>query len=309
MANRIPLVIANNKMREIANGDTLDLSGNPMIVGGHLTPAIDSAYDLGDSSKKWKDLHLSGNTIYLGGTVLSVNNNNALVFKDSANGADNLLGRNSLSAENAITEGGQLEYDSARGRLTFTGVSVDSVRGYFQVGNGITYDSSKGMFTIDSDLTITGNLTVQGTQTILNSETLTINDKTIIVADSSPDSSATNGAGLEVATAGASMTYNHTNTAWDFNRIVNTEAGAITIKTNTGNVAYLDVFCEVGNSHRVRVKSPTHSQMSGGNVDVVLPDSGGTLGVVATHANDILLIKDSGGSTLKTITGVGNTAL
>jgi hypothetical protein len=35
-------------------------------INQDMIPAADSTYDLGDSNFKWKDLHLSGNTIYLG---------------------------------------------------------------------------------------------------------------------------------------------------------------------------------------------------------------------------------------------------
>ena len=44
------------KGRSLANGEMF----------GNFNPSNDSAYDLGSSTKKWKDLHLSGNTLYLG---------------------------------------------------------------------------------------------------------------------------------------------------------------------------------------------------------------------------------------------------
>lgn len=71
MANRVPLVIAGDRIREIADSDTLDLTGNSLIIGGNITPAVDSAYDLGDSNHKFKSLYLSGQTIYLGSLTLS----------------------------------------------------------------------------------------------------------------------------------------------------------------------------------------------------------------------------------------------
>lgn len=42
-----------------------------LTLHGSLLPDADSAYDLGSSSKKWKSLHLSGNTLFLGdsGTI------------------------------------------------------------------------------------------------------------------------------------------------------------------------------------------------------------------------------------------------
>jgi len=44
-------------------------------IDGHLVPAINETYDLGDSNYRWKDLYLSGNTINLGGTLISVDSN------------------------------------------------------------------------------------------------------------------------------------------------------------------------------------------------------------------------------------------
>ena len=57
----------------------LDASGNTttpgsITTGGSVVPDADSAYDLGSTTKKWRDLHLSGNTIYLGGEKLSADN-------------------------------------------------------------------------------------------------------------------------------------------------------------------------------------------------------------------------------------------
>lgn len=39
-------------------------------IGADLIPALDSTYDLGSASNKWKDLHLSGQTINLGGQTI-----------------------------------------------------------------------------------------------------------------------------------------------------------------------------------------------------------------------------------------------
>lgn len=48
-----------------------------------ILPATDSAYDLGSASKKWKDLYLSGSTIYIGGQTISVDSTGSLKFNDS----------------------------------------------------------------------------------------------------------------------------------------------------------------------------------------------------------------------------------
>jgi len=44
-----------------------------------IIPSIDSEYDLGSPTKKWKDLYLSGNTIYLGSLKLSDDNGSVKV--------------------------------------------------------------------------------------------------------------------------------------------------------------------------------------------------------------------------------------
>lgn len=48
----------------------LDVSGG-IAVGGHIIPKSNIAYDIGTSNRRFRDLYLSGNTINLGGLLLS----------------------------------------------------------------------------------------------------------------------------------------------------------------------------------------------------------------------------------------------
>jgi len=85
-------------------------------VNRDFVPHVNETYDLGTSTKKWKDLHLSGTTIFLGGGELRYENsefrfgggtlgvNDALVldsgqrlFFDSALGAPNITKSNHLT--------------------------------------------------------------------------------------------------------------------------------------------------------------------------------------------------------------------
>ena len=63
-----------------------------------------------------------------------------------------------------------------------------------RVGSGqtITLDTGAGV----GKVVMTGNMEVQGTQTTINSTAITLNDKNIVIADSSADSSALNGGGI-----------------------------------------------------------------------------------------------------------------
>ena len=49
-------------------GSSIDLTS----VGSHILPSADVTYDLGSSSKKWRDLYLSGSSIKLGGQDIAV---------------------------------------------------------------------------------------------------------------------------------------------------------------------------------------------------------------------------------------------
>src|SRR6056300_241516 len=179
MADRIPIVIEGSTLREISNGDRLDISGNALQVGGHITPDTDSAYDIGTSSLKFRDIYLSGGTIHLGGVKLRADGNQ-LSIQDSTGTASSIAptslqnnttddlteGSTNLfytvaradsaarSALLAIDAGGDgsFSYDSATGKFTYTGPSASETRAHFQVldtgGDGsLTYDSATGNFT------------------------------------------------------------------------------------------------------------------------------------------------------------------
>jgi len=65
-----------------------DLDGNILgsaTVAGNLTPTANVTYNLGSETKRWNDLYLSGNTIYLGSLELSESSNALLISVAGAN--------------------------------------------------------------------------------------------------------------------------------------------------------------------------------------------------------------------------------
>jgi hypothetical protein len=56
-------------------GGTSLLSGS-VDVDGHIVPTVADIYDLGSASKPWRDLYISGSSIYFGTDTLSVTDNN-----------------------------------------------------------------------------------------------------------------------------------------------------------------------------------------------------------------------------------------
>ena len=54
-------------------------------IAGNIVPTANVTYDLGTSTNRFKDLYLSGNTINIGTTSISVTSDNEIDFSDSAN--------------------------------------------------------------------------------------------------------------------------------------------------------------------------------------------------------------------------------
>ena len=146
-----------------------------------LVPYNDSAIDLGDSSRKFRDLYLSGSTIHLGGLIIG-DENTTFTVRDSAGAAasmslagntttdlaegnnlyytrarfDSALGDTTSRTKvrsylNLIDAGGDgsLAYDSALGKITYTGPSAAEVRAHINGGHGIVYSTSTGNISVD----------------------------------------------------------------------------------------------------------------------------------------------------------------
>jgi len=69
-----------------------------------------------------------------------------------------------------------------------------------------------------TNLTLTGNLQVDGTQTIINSNTLSVNDKNIVLADSATNAAAADSGGITLNGANAKILYRSSGDKWEFNK-------------------------------------------------------------------------------------------
>ena len=101
--------------------------------------------------------------------------------------------------------------------LTVDNIKID--------GNEISTTDSSGILYLNpwpsndsGEVIIRGSLRVDGTTTTFNSTTLTVNDKNIVLADSAVDSTAADGAGITVAGANATFTYDASGDKWIFNK-------------------------------------------------------------------------------------------
>jgi len=83
-------------------------SGNLSVPGsglftGNLLPSANITYNLGSSTQRWKDLYLSGNTIYLGDSTISGVNGN--ITLTNSFGGQLIVTGNSVATTNSITNG------------------------------------------------------------------------------------------------------------------------------------------------------------------------------------------------------------
>jgi len=68
-----------------SGGITFSNELTDLSITGNIVPTANEVYDLGTSSNRFRDLYLSGNTINLGTTSISVTSDNEIDFSDSAN--------------------------------------------------------------------------------------------------------------------------------------------------------------------------------------------------------------------------------
>jgi len=103
-----------------------------------LLPISDSSLDLGSATNKWKDLYLSGNSIYLGDLILS-DDNGVFSVKDSAGTSLSInLSANSTSD---LSEGSNLYYTTAR--------ADSDARHAVSASGDLSYNPATGVFSFD----------------------------------------------------------------------------------------------------------------------------------------------------------------
>jgi hypothetical protein len=108
-------------------------------------------------------------------------------------------------------------------RLDGTIFEIDTLDTVTNRGNVTLNSIQIGALVADSatfagDVTINGGLRVNGTTTTLNSTVLTINDKNIVLADSAPDASSADSAGITIRGANAHIFYKSAADTWNFNK-------------------------------------------------------------------------------------------
>ncbi len=156
---------------------TLSVSGNANIGNlsatqfvTNLIPSANITYDIGSTSRRWKDLYLSGNTIYIGNTTITATSEGI-----SINGGNGNVTANNLTSVPGANVTGQVAnalvastvYTNAQPNITSVGtLTTVSVSGNANVGNifatanivGSNLTANQYLTALNSNLTGTTNL-------------------------------------------------------------------------------------------------------------------------------------------------------
>jgi hypothetical protein len=205
-------------------------------VGGDIRPQTDGVYTLGDANFRWRDLYLSGSTIYLGGILLG-DSDTTLTVRDSDQlpasiAFGSLYAEDSSRINNNLSVQGNLNVGSnvtVSGSITGSLNVIDSATFQDNVHIG-GYLSGPASFVIDpagigdntGTVVIAGNLQVDGTTTTINSTTLTVDDKNIVLASGAANPLAADGAGITIDGASATINYSASNNRMEFNKSIST---------------------------------------------------------------------------------------
>ena len=164
-------------------GEELYVSGNSnvtnMNVAGNIVPTADDTYSLGTASLQWKELYVSGNTIFMSNVPLTMSGNTLQV--DGANVlTDTGGGGNTIIAGNVTISGDTLNSTSN----TFFLLDDTTTEINFG-GNATTINigANTGNTTINHNLIVNGNTTLvdlEVTNNVVIDSNLTVNGTTIL---------------------------------------------------------------------------------------------------------------------------------
>jgi len=156
---------------------------------------------------------------------------------NTATAARENLGIGDSNIRSLLSASGSINYDNSTGIFSFTQGNTDTiVEGvsnlYFSNARAVA--SLVGQTVTIGDATVTGNLFVLGNVVQFNTETLTVEDKNILLANGSSSSAASNGAGITIDGANANLIYLSDGDKWSFNKNLEVNGNSVlTIGSST----------------------------------------------------------------------------
>ena len=194
------------------------------ITTGHHLPGANVTYSLGSTTQRWKDLWLSGTTIYLGGATISSPDANTVAITNQNGGSFSVTGSAAGQASgtfgNLIANSGVASTSTSTGALQVTG------------GAGIS-----GNVYIGGNLDVTGTVTFRNT--VVETSTELVTGVEIVAGNlvaNSGTASTTTTTGALVVTGGAGIAGN-INTGAIYTNSYNFANGSAFVSTTLANTA------------------------------------------------------------------------
>ena len=296
--------IANNKLAnskiviqdQVAATQDIDLGSTFEIVGGGGLTTAASANKVTITASSIANSGLQNDSITIGDTEVDLGSTLSTTANLNLTGTSSLSGTGTIDLTGA---GSKARFDfSGYGSLptasTYVGMyAYDSVgnRPYYSSGSGwvrildenssvsthtdvnvsgiadgyiLKWSSAQGRFNVAAESGAGSFDLVNDTTPQLGGD-LDLNGQDIVTTSNADISLLPNGSGVVKIDGNGSTSG------------ISISDGLILMRSSTGNVAQIDMYCEVNNAHKVSLKPPAHANYSG-NVTFTLPNSNGTNG-------------------------------
>ena len=187
-------------------------------IGGHLIPTTDDTYDLGSSTKTWKDVYIGPGSLYVNGQkvvedssgtiVISADSNQNVSVQTGGSGDVELdpTGSGSIQLKGPIeVQAGSNVTSSDGNAITFANsIDVDAIESRTTNGNLTISANGTGVVAISDSMTISGDLTVSGTTTTVNSETINLADNIIALNSNFTSGTPSEDSGISITRGSSS---------------------------------------------------------------------------------------------------------
>jgi len=224
-------------------------------LAGNIIPSADNTYDLGSSTKMWKDVYIGPGSLYVNGQKVVEDNSGTIVVSadDNQNVSVQTGGSGDVELDPTGTgviqikgtlqiEDGQNITNSAGNAISFgNNITVDQIASKSSDTNLVLSGNGTGNVTLNDNVAITGDLTVSGTTTTVNSETISLADNIIALNSNFTSGSPTEDSGISITRGGSSaktLLWDETNDKWTVGSetfVAGTFEGALTGNV-TGNL-------------------------------------------------------------------------
>ena len=278
------LTAANANLGNLATANFVNVSSNIQTsnlgitgnITGNLIPAANVTYSLGNATNAWKDLYLSGTTIYIGSQNISSNATSIAVSNDF--GANNLFATNNVSANGNI-------YANAGGSAGYIYANFANVQSNLYVGgNANVVNTLKAANIQDTNLASTQIVYTGSSNTLVGSSNFTYDATTqaLSVGAGGTQLGGDTGAGYiqtKTANISSNITISGTGGKVDFGtNNANVNLGNIAnVHIGGGNANYVMTTDGAGNLSWSETASTNSIHNGNSNVYIATPDGNVTI--------------------------------